>query len=123
MTILAKLTGEKKDLEKVPLPLHLNDEAMMHHGSLMSVSSTCNSRLYNQQNLSLRAPIYPVSFALSLRYKFRFHLLCVCVWDSLSVGEPLLLRDFYIHTNTCRTAYMCVSLCAQQHAYSSIFPC
>ncbi|KAH8393961.1 hypothetical protein KR215_011295 [Drosophila sulfurigaster] len=37
MTILAKLTGEKKDLEKVPLPLHLNDEAMMHHGSLISV--------------------------------------------------------------------------------------
>ncbi|XP_034101398.1 integral membrane protein 2B [Drosophila nasuta] len=36
MTILAKLTGEKKDLEKVPLPLHLNDEAMMHHGSLIS---------------------------------------------------------------------------------------
>lgn len=73
MTILAKLTGEKKDLEKVPLPLHLNDEAMMHHGSLMSVSSTCNSHLYNHQNLSLRAPIYPVSFALSQRYKFRFH--------------------------------------------------
>lgn len=41
MTILAKLTGEKKDLEKVPLPLHLNDESMMHHGSLMSVS--CNA--------------------------------------------------------------------------------
>ncbi|KAL7742429.1 hypothetical protein ACLKA6_019060 [Drosophila palustris] len=36
MTILGKLTGEKKDLEKVPLPLHLNDEAMMHHGSLIS---------------------------------------------------------------------------------------
>ncbi|EDW03456.1 GH11245 [Drosophila grimshawi] len=36
MTILAKLTGEKKDLEKVPLPLHLNDESMMHHGSLIS---------------------------------------------------------------------------------------
>ncbi|EDW65029.1 integral membrane protein 2B [Drosophila virilis] len=36
MTILAKLTGEKKDLEKVPLPLHLNDEAIMHHGSLIS---------------------------------------------------------------------------------------
>ncbi|XP_034472500.1 integral membrane protein 2B [Drosophila innubila] len=36
MTILGKLTGEKKDLEKVPLPLHLNDEAMMHHGSLIN---------------------------------------------------------------------------------------
>ncbi|XP_030383551.1 integral membrane protein 2B [Scaptodrosophila lebanonensis] len=34
MTILGKLTGEKKDLDK--LPLHLNDEAMMHHGSLIS---------------------------------------------------------------------------------------
>ncbi|XP_033149748.1 integral membrane protein 2B isoform X2 [Drosophila busckii] len=37
MTILAKLTGkESKDQEKVPLPLHLNDEAIMHHGSLIS---------------------------------------------------------------------------------------
>lgn len=58
----------------------------------------------------------------ALQVSFSFAV-CVCVWDSLSVGEPLLLRDFYIHTNTCRTAYMCVSLCAQQHAYSSIFPC
>lgn len=86
MTILAKLTGEKKDLEKVPLPLHLNDESMMHHGSLMSVS--CNaipfSPAFNLRNQTCPCePLYPVSFALLQRHKFRFRFLlapvCVCV--------------------------------------------
>ncbi|XP_068141657.1 integral membrane protein 2B [Drosophila tropicalis] len=38
MTILAKITGQrhKDDQEKVPLPMNLNDEALMHHGSLIS---------------------------------------------------------------------------------------
>lgn len=38
MTILGKLRGEIKDQEKVPLPMNLNDEALMHHGSLIAVS-------------------------------------------------------------------------------------
>ncbi|KAH8412888.1 hypothetical protein KR009_006535 [Drosophila setifemur] len=36
MTILGKLRGEPKDQEKVPLPMNLNDEALMHHGSLIA---------------------------------------------------------------------------------------
>ncbi|KAH8333530.1 hypothetical protein KR059_000506 [Drosophila kikkawai] len=36
MTILGKLRGEIKDQEKVPLPMNLNDEALMHHGSLIA---------------------------------------------------------------------------------------
>lgn len=62
MTILAKLTGEKKDLEKVPLPLHLNDEAMMHHGSLISPKGSYSdadteSMVFNrpQQNTCLKS--------------------------------------------------------------------
>lgn len=38
MTILGKLRGEIKDQEKVPLPMNLNDEALLHHGSLIAVS-------------------------------------------------------------------------------------
>jgi len=38
MTILGKLRGEITDQEKVPLPMNLNDEALMHHGSLIAVS-------------------------------------------------------------------------------------
>ncbi|KAH8282055.1 hypothetical protein KR054_005212 [Drosophila jambulina] len=36
MTILGKLRGEIKDQEKVPLPMNLNDEALLHHGSLIA---------------------------------------------------------------------------------------
>ncbi|XP_052837864.1 integral membrane protein 2B [Drosophila gunungcola] len=36
MTILGKLRGEITDQEKVPLPMNLNDEALMHHGSLIA---------------------------------------------------------------------------------------
>lgn len=38
MTILGKLRGQPTDQEKVPLPMNLNDEALMHHGSLIAVS-------------------------------------------------------------------------------------
>ncbi|KAH8276427.1 hypothetical protein KR018_006916 [Drosophila ironensis] len=36
MTILGKLRGEPKDQEKVPLPMNLNDEALLNHGSLIA---------------------------------------------------------------------------------------
>lgn len=91
MTILAKLTREKKDLEKVPLPLHLNDEAMMHHGSLMSVSLTkivfhlhliCAIKLVLASTIScvLRALV-----ALQVSFSFAF---CICVGAFMYVGEP-----------------------------------
>ncbi|XP_016992237.1 integral membrane protein 2B [Drosophila rhopaloa] len=36
MTILGKFRGEITDQEKVPLPMNLNDETLMHHGSLIA---------------------------------------------------------------------------------------
>ncbi|BFF96184.1 integral membrane protein 2B [Drosophila madeirensis] len=56
MTILAKLRGEPKDQEKVPLPMNLNDEALMHHGSLIAPKGAYNDSEADAESMVFNRP-------------------------------------------------------------------